>query len=259
MHKSAVCLLVGRGGGGRSKGRNNIMQIIFLFCEFYTEHNRIHKNKTTVSFLARQSFHTRALLTGVCNQGPVSWRQTTVKWRQSSQSNRHSTIGTRQTQFPQALPSSTNVQSHLTSSFTGDDNASWYSVCRLPMVEWRLDCENCRHLTVVGFHDTGPRSSQALEIISAFKDGSRCCNERVGGAGQSVRNLGTSCFCCVAAKRSFERHCRPLNAEEGHDLMVKWNCRKEKKCTSGSEQRRGARGIGCITNYMGAASCGYDV
>ena len=26
------------------------------------------------------------------------------------------------------------------------------------MVEWRLDCENCRHLTVVGLHDTGPRS-----------------------------------------------------------------------------------------------------
>ena len=24
------------------------------------------------------------------------------------------------------------------------------------MVEWRLDCENCRHLTVVGLHDTGP-------------------------------------------------------------------------------------------------------
>ena len=27
------------------------------------------------------------------------------------------------------------------------------------MVERRLDCENCRHLTVVGFHDTGPRWS----------------------------------------------------------------------------------------------------
>ena len=22
--------------------------------------------------------------------------------------------------------------------------------------EWRLDCEDCRHLTVVGLHDTGP-------------------------------------------------------------------------------------------------------
>ena len=24
------------------------------------------------------------------------------------------------------------------------------------MVEWRLDCEDCPHLTVVGLHDTGP-------------------------------------------------------------------------------------------------------
>ena len=48
------------------------------------------------------------------------------------------------------------MQSHLTSSFDDDDNASWYTVCQVPMVEWRLDCENCRHLTVVGLRDTGP-------------------------------------------------------------------------------------------------------
>ena len=88
--------------------------------------------------------------------GPVSWRLMTVKWRQFSQSNRHSTIGTRQTEYHEALPSSANVQSHLTSSFADDGNTSWYSVCRVPMVERRSDCENCRHLTVVGFHDTGP-------------------------------------------------------------------------------------------------------
>ena len=34
-----------------------------------------------------------------------------------SQSNRHSTIGTRQTKYHEALQSSVNVQSHLTSSF----------------------------------------------------------------------------------------------------------------------------------------------
>ena len=61
--------------------------------------------------------------------GPVSWRPTTVKWRQSSQSNRHSTIGTGQTEYHEVLPSLANVQSHLTSSFTDDGNASWYSVC----------------------------------------------------------------------------------------------------------------------------------
>ena len=91
-------------------------------------------------------------------QWSVSWRPTTVKWRQFSQSNRHSAINTRQTQYHEALPSSVNVQSHLTSSFANDGNASWYWVCRVPMVEWRLDCENCRHLTVVGLHDTYPRS-----------------------------------------------------------------------------------------------------
>ena len=36
----------------------------------------------------------------------------------------------------------TNVQSHLNSSFADDGDASWYSVCRVLMVEWRLDCEN---------------------------------------------------------------------------------------------------------------------
>ena len=95
-------------------------------------------------------------ITWVCHLGPVSWRPTTVKWRQSSQCNRHSNIGTRQTDYHEALPSSANVQSHLTSSFADDGNTSWCSVCRVPMVEWRLDCEDCRHLTVVGLHDTGP-------------------------------------------------------------------------------------------------------
>ena len=93
-------------------------------------------------------------------QGPVPWKPTTAKWRQFSLSNRHPTIGTRQTENHEALPSSANVQSHLTSSFADDGNASWYSVCRVLMVEWWLDCENCRHLTVVGLHDTGPASLQ---------------------------------------------------------------------------------------------------
>ena len=91
------------------------------------------------------------------DQGPVSWRPMTVKWRQFSRSNRHSTIDSRQTEYREALPSSTNVQSHLT-SFADDGNASWYSVCRVSMVEWRLDCENCRHSTVVGLHDSDPRA-----------------------------------------------------------------------------------------------------
>ena len=61
------------------------------------------------------------------NQGPVLWRPTTVKWRQFSQSNRHSTFGTRQTQYHEALPSSGNM--HQTSL--------------------------CRSTMMVALHDTG--------------------------------------------------------------------------------------------------------
>ena len=53
-------------------------------------------------------------------------------------------------------------------AFTDDGNASRYSVCWVPMVEWRLDCENCRHLTVVGLHDTGPRSALGLGLFCFF-------------------------------------------------------------------------------------------
>ena len=78
---------------------------------------------------------------------------TTVFTVQSSFHHRHST-----NQVHKALPSSANVQSHLTSSFADDGNASWYSVCQVPMMEWRMACDNCRHLTVVGLHENGPRS-----------------------------------------------------------------------------------------------------
>ena len=99
-----------------------------------------------------QIFKCHVILLG---QGKIYLRPVTVKCRQISQSNCHSTIGTRQTEYHEALLSS-NMQSHLTSSFADDCNTSWYSVCRVPMVEWRLDCENCRHLTAVGLHNTGP-------------------------------------------------------------------------------------------------------
>ena len=89
--------------------------------------------------------------------GPVSWRPTTVKWRQFSMFKRHSTISTRQTEYHEALPSSANDEVRCDCTFADNGNASWYSVCREPMVKWWLDCEYCRHLTVVGLHDTGPR------------------------------------------------------------------------------------------------------
>ena len=98
-------------------------------------------------------------LTGVSTgQGRVSWRLMTIKWRQFSQSNRHSPIGTRQTEYHEALPSLANVQSHLMSSFADNGSTSWYSVRQVPMVECQLGCENCCHLTVADLHDTSPRS-----------------------------------------------------------------------------------------------------
>ena len=115
----------------------------------------LHKGGDLHTMLVRYQLWQKAYGDG--KQGPVSWRPTTVKWRQFSQSNRHSTIGTRQTEYHEALPSSANMQSPLTSSFAVDGNASWYSVCLVPMAERRLDCEHCRHLTVVELHDTGPR------------------------------------------------------------------------------------------------------
>ena len=59
--------------------------------------------------------------------GLVSWRPTTVKWRQSSQSNRHSTIGTPQTEYREALPSSANDQVKCDCTFAYDGNVSWNS------------------------------------------------------------------------------------------------------------------------------------
>ena len=58
------------------------------------------------------------------HQGPVSWRPTTVKWRQFSQSYRHSTIGTRQTEYHEALPSAANDEVRCDCTFVDDGNAS---------------------------------------------------------------------------------------------------------------------------------------
>ena len=96
--------------------------------------------------------------------GPVSWRPMTVKWWQFSQSNRHSTIGAWQTEYNEALQLSANDEVSCDCTFADVGNASWYSVCRVPMVEWRLDCENYPHLTVIGLHDTGPWSSHQKSI-----------------------------------------------------------------------------------------------
>ena len=95
-------------------------------------------------------------------QSDLTWGRFHGGRRPFSQSNRHSTFGTRQTEYHEALPPSANDEVRCDCTFADDGNASWYSVCRMPMVEWRLDCEDCHHLTVVGLHDTGPWSTVSL-------------------------------------------------------------------------------------------------
>ena len=68
--------------------------------------------------------------------------------------------------YHEALPSSADVQSHLTSLFA--DGSMILGLSRAD--NGVTDCENCRHLTVVGLHDTGPwgnRSTSWLRISGA--------------------------------------------------------------------------------------------
>ena len=73
-------------------------------------------------------------------------------------------------------------------TFADDGNASWHSVCRVPMAEWRLDC---RHLTVVGLHDTGPWvvSLFGVDLFSRWK------NTRDLPTGTPVATL-PGAWCC---------------------------------------------------------------
>ena len=141
-----------------------------------------------------------------------------VKWRQFSQSNRHSTIGTRQTEYREALPSSANDEVRCDCTFADDGNASWYSVCRVPMVEWRLDYENCRHLTIVGLHDTGPwlpnvSGMDVLRQLHLLSLWNRSCSLFVGW----LLNVPATCQCISRTDllRQFyvlphwDRSCRP--------------------------------------------------
>ena len=118
------------------------------------------------------------------DQGPVSWRPTTVKWRQFSQSSHHSTICTQQTEYHEALPSLANDEVRCDCTFADDGNASWYSVCRVPLLEWRLDCQNCRHLMVVCLHDTGSRFLCKMFGIDASSQYWDHCL------------IGVFCYCC---------------------------------------------------------------
>ena len=42
------------------------------------------------------------------------------------------------------------------------------------MVEWRFDCENCHHLTVISLHDTGPSFSVTGMTGAGNRDQSPC-------------------------------------------------------------------------------------
>ena len=77
------------------KGIHLLTAAITMITNFF--HVSAH---VSVKQLATDQYPSRTRGTELCiTLGPVSWRPTTVKWRQFSQSNRHSTIGTRQTQY----------------------------------------------------------------------------------------------------------------------------------------------------------------
>ena len=56
------------------------------------------------------------------------------------------------------------------------------------MVEWRLDCEDCRHLTVIGLHDTGPSVLTADRISHGGRgsDGGGCRGSGSGEIGEMM-------------------------------------------------------------------------
>ena len=83
---------------------------------------------------------------------------TTVFTVQPSFHHRHSTKPSIIKRYHRRRTCSHTLLRRLPTMVTLDDTR----FCRVPMVECRLDCENCRHLTVVGLHDTGPRSGVIL-------------------------------------------------------------------------------------------------
>ena len=110
--------------------------------------------------------------------------------------NRQCTISTRQIEYHEALPSSAHDEVRCDCTLADDGNASWYSICRVLMVQWRLDCEICRHLTVVGLHDTGP-CSLCRPVIN-------CILLRV----TSIKNIRS--FSIIGFKVTRTRVCAPI-------------------------------------------------
>ena len=89
------------------------------------------------------------------HRGLVSWRLMTVKWWVFTvQPSVHHWHSTNQVSWSVIIICEQRVRRDYT--FADDGNTSWCSVCRVPMVEWWLDCENCCHFTIVSLHDTGP-------------------------------------------------------------------------------------------------------
>ena len=109
---------------------------------------------------------------------------TTVFTVQPSFHHRHSTN--------RALPSSANDEVRCVTAHS----RTTVSLHDIRFVECRwwndgLDCENCRHLTVVGLHDTGPRlmAGQAT-VYTNFKQ-----------PMQLDQRLRDVCFCCLTSQQ----------------------------------------------------------
>ena len=167
-------------------------------------------------------------------QGPVSWRPTTVKRRQFSQSNRHSTIVTRQTECHEALPSSANDEVRRDCTFADYRNPAWYLVCRVPMAEWGLDCENCRRLTIVGLHDTGPRRlplqyqlhwydlTRFTSGTSNVAGGHLNSRVTVTGKSQPWQELSSTLLVHIHLIPNTQKRCKPLWHRHQGKTLRRW-------------------------------------
>ena len=74
---------------------------------------------------------------------------------------------------------------------------------------WNVDCENCRHLTVVGLHDTGPWTVR--HRVNVYKETD--CKASSCLFGVTV-NSGRVHACHSAASYILNRHEAPFPSDE---------------------------------------------
>ena len=132
-----------------------VVLFCFALCSFFcfSRHTHTHTHThTRASARARNPTHARTHTHAQAQAHVHAHAQA----RAQAHVHHHHHHGHQQTETAIITINSANDEVRCDCTFADDGNASWYSVCGVPMVEWRLGCEDFRHLTVVGLHDTGP-------------------------------------------------------------------------------------------------------